>query len=97
MPTYSVQDFKLHESDILLDSAHIFIINVKTSIRTIIFLDSNDEKVNTFLSTEEQWYIDNMTAVLSSTENEVYRVQYTAKKQYLTLKETWMKEITVHL
>jgi len=54
MPTYSVQDFKLHESDILLDSAHIFIINVKTSIRTIIFLDSNDEKVNTFLSTEEQ-------------------------------------------
>jgi len=38
-----------------------------------------------------------MTAALNTSENEVYRVQYTAKKPHLTLNETWMKEITVHL
>ena len=40
--------------------------------------------------------VSDMTAAFSSIENEVYRVQYTAKKHRVTLKETWMKEITEH-
>jgi Ser/Thr protein kinase RdoA (MazF antagonist) len=35
--------------------------------------------------------VDNMMAALSSIENEVYMVQQKAKKQQLTLMDTWKK------